>query len=234
MMTGLASAEIDETIISAKKRQALVDFFYQSIRPKIHSNRDEKIVTIQTYIAAERAYAQSDEAITMFHLIKIMQPEWITTTRDTAEAHLLTLTQTIESIISNMKDPMADAIHRYAKRRTPPFLLLRDLFMEHSEHLRAIVLSPSQLQSKLEEIASQKYKLIGTKVRRAVVRSIIYLFLTKMVFAFLLEAPVDVFLFKRIDYIPLTINALFPPFLLFLIAGFSSIPGADNTKRLVD
>jgi len=55
-----------------------------------------------------------------------------------------------------------------------------------------------------------------------------------MVLALALEAPVDILIVKHIDYLPLTINALFPPLLLFLITAFIAIPGSDNTKRLLD
>ena len=55
-----------------------------------------------------------------------------------------------------------------------------------------------------------------------------------MIFALALEAPVDIFITKRIAYIPLAINTLFPPVLMFLVAGFFSIPGPENTKLLID
>jgi hypothetical protein len=53
------------------------------------------------------------------------------------------------------------------------------------------------------------------------------------VFALALEAPVDIFITKRIEYVSLMINSLFPPVLLFIIAGFIRVPGGDNTVRLI-
>lgn len=70
-------------------------------------------------------------------------------------------------------------------------------------------------------------------MRRAVIRSIIYIFLTKMVLALALEAPYDAFILKKIAWVPLIINLIFPPTLLAFIAGFIKIPGSQNTKILV-
>jgi hypothetical protein len=123
---------------------------------------------------------------------------------------------------------------RYLRKQLPPFLLLKDFFFEHGDHAREIINDPSKFEESLTSIAQTRYRESGEKVRRAVVRSIIYIFLTKMVLALALEAPVDILIVKRIDYLPLAINALFPPLLLFLITSFISVPGADNTKRLLD
>ena len=55
-----------------------------------------------------------------------------------------------------------------------------------------------------------------------------------MVFALALEAPYDIYIAKHLAIIPLAVNTLFPPVMLFLIAGLFSVPGADNTRRLID
>ena len=58
---GIISAEIEETIVSGKKREALNNFFYQAIRDSIQiPNIDERTVNLQTYITIERAFAKSD------------------------------------------------------------------------------------------------------------------------------------------------------------------------------
>ena len=89
------------------------------------------------------------------------------------------------------------------------------LFLEKQAQVRHLVENETELEHTLAEIATKRYHEIGTKVRRAVIRSIIYIFLTKMVFALALEAPVDIFITKHIDYLAIAINSLLPPLLLF-------------------
>jgi hypothetical protein len=55
-----------------------------------------------------------------------------------------------------------------------------------------------------------------------------------MVFAFALEAPFDIFITKKLEYLPLIINAVVPPIMLYLIAGFITVPGVENTKGLTE
>ena len=196
-LTGLASSEIEETLISGKKRAALTNFFYQAIRPDIVlPGMEEQYVNLLSFIGNFR--------------------------------------QVTDMMHKAMRDTNSDALFRYIRKHAPPFLLLQDFLIETGEKARGIIEDKTVFEQKLAEIASHRYQEIGNKVRRAVVRSIIYIFLTKMIFAFALEAPYDLFIAKKIAYIPLGINMLFPPILLFLVAGLFSVPGADNTRRLID
>lgn len=232
-MLGLASSEIEEVIVPAKKRQALNNFFYQVVRPKIQIPGDEKLVSIQTYIAVEQAFAQADDALIAFHLIKMIQPSWLTTTAQTASREVPSFLKNVELIQHTFKHPLNERLYRYVRKQTPPFFLIRDFFLETARKSREVIEKPEELEQKLRELASKRYLEIGAKVRRSVVRSIIYIFLTKMLFALALEGPFDLFVAKKISYVPLAINTLLPPILLFIIAGFLTVPGTDNTDRLI-
>ncbi|KKS89995.1 MAG: hypothetical protein UV63_C0008G0015 [Microgenomates group bacterium GW2011_GWC1_43_11] len=232
---GIASAEIDETILPAAKREALVNFVYQSIRGKIQlPSVDTNLLNILTYICVERSYAQSDNALIMYHLLKMFDPSWTKRSWKDIAPTVQSFITSIQTIQQQLDSPLIAPMGRYLRKQLPPFLLLRDFFFEHETDARAIIEDQVKFEEALSAIAHQRYHETGEKVRRAVVRSIIYIFLTKMVLALALEAPVDVLIMKRVDYLPLVINAIFPPLLLFLITAFIAIPGADNTKRLLD
>ncbi len=234
-MMGLMSSEIEDAIVSGRQREALNNFVYQAMRPKIRiPDGDERYVNMQTYIAVERAFAQSDDALITYELMKMIQPSWFGLAPEKAGTEFPVLLQNLRLVQTSLRDPIGDTLSRYVRRETPPFLLLRDFLLEHGTKAAAMIENKETFNQTLSEIAAKRYHEIGAKVRRAVVRSIIYIFLTKMVFAFALEAPVDIFITKHIEYLALAINAIFPPILLFLVAGFSTVPGADNTKRLVD
>lgn len=234
-LVGLASSEIEETIVSARKRIALTNFFYQAVQPTIAlPHADQEYAHMLVYIAVERAYAHSDDTITTYHMLRIIDPDWFTATAQNAAAHADRLRNALGLIAKALGDPSLDRIVRYVRRLTPPYLLIRDFFMETGEKARSIIEDQTQFEAKLAEITSRRYHETAGKVRRAVVRSFIYIFLTKMLVALALEAPYDLYVARRITYLPLAVNTLFPPVLLFLIAGLFSVPGSDNTKRLVD
>lgn len=230
----LLSSEIEDALVSGKKREALNNFVYQAMRPGVHiADGDERYVNMQTYISVERAFAQSDDALITYELMRMIQPSWFGLDADKSAGEFPLLLQNLRLVKTSLHDPVGEALTRYMRHRTPPFLLLRDFLLEHGNTAATIIADKQEFENKLREIAGKRYKEIGAKVRRAVVRSIIYIFLTKMIFAFALEAPFDLFISKKIEYLALGINAIFPPFLLFLVAGFQSVPGEDNTKRLI-
>jgi hypothetical protein len=232
---GLASSEIEDTLVSSAKREALNNFFYQAIRPKIIlPDADERYVNMQAYIAVERTYAQSDDALLTYEIMKLIQPSWFSVSQENFDNEATQLFSNIRLIDTGLKDPIGEPLNRFVRRHTPPFLLIRDFFLEYGSKSRSFAQNTEEFEQKLAEIASKRYMEIGAKVRRAVIRSIIYIFLTKMVFAFALEAPVDIFITKHVEYLALAINAIFPPILLFLVAGFTTPPGHDNTQRLID
>jgi len=235
-MLGLMSSEIDETIVSPKKRTALVDFVYQAMRPKITvSGMDERMNSVQVYISVERAFAQADNALISYHLLQVLYPEWFSVTDATIGNAIPQFLESIGYIQTNMDDPRNPGIVRYIRKQLPTYRLLRDFFIETKEsEIRSTIENTPELEARLATLASKRYQEIGIKIRRAVIRSIIYIFLTKMVLALALEAPFDTLIEHKISYIPLLINLIFPPFLLYLVAGFITIPGAANTKRLID
>lgn len=232
---GLASAEIDEALISGKKRDALNNFVFQAIKPKIKiPNIDEQRVTIQTYIAVDRAFAQSDEALIAYDLLKIIQPSWIGVNPEACVQEIPTFVQTLDYIMANLRDPFGEPLQLFVRRHAPSFLLIRDFLLENGDKARAIVDDSPTFEAKLSELATHRYQETGAKVRRAIVRSFIYIFLTKMVFAVALEVPFDLYIAHRVSYLAILINMIFPPLLLILVAGLFNIPGPENTRKLVD
>jgi hypothetical protein len=187
-----------------------------------------------TYIAVERSFAQSDNALTIYHLLTMIHPEWMKIPPQEAGQHALKFITVIQTIQKYLTAPTVLSISKYLRRQLPPFLLLRDFFFEYGKTSKTLIAEESKFMETLTDLAQRKYKEIGDKVRRAVVRSIIYIFLTKMIFALALEAPFDLLIVKKIDYLPLAINAIFPPLLLFLIASFIAVPRADNTRRILE
>jgi hypothetical protein len=83
-------------------------------------------------------------------------------------------------------------------------------------------------------MCAEKYGLTRAKIARAVVRSIIYLFITKSLLALALEVPVERALSGKIHIIPLAVNVGFPPILMALVALGIRVPGEKNTLKIVD
>jgi len=86
----------------------------------------------------------------------------------------------------------------------------------------------------LQKTVDKKYKKSKSKLWRAALRSIIYIFLTKSVFVFLIEIPAIKWFGEELNPISLAVNVLFPPVLLFFIVLFTAKPGRDNTEQILN
>lgn len=44
--------------------------------------------------------------------------------------------------------------------------------------------------------------------------------------------PADLYLYGRVNLVPLSINIIFPPLLMYLVGSSIKVPGTDNTQRI--
>jgi len=68
---------------------------------------------------------------------------------------------------------------------------------------------------------------------RGVLRSIVYVFFTKMILALAIEFPTDIYLNGIINYVTAGVNILFPPVLMFIVAIMIRMPRKENTEQIV-
>jgi hypothetical protein len=87
---------------------------------------------------------------------------------------------------------------------------------------------------RVRKVCAAKYSHAKKRLWRAAFRSIIYIFITKSVFVFLLEIPATRLFNEPINPISLLINILFPALLLFVIVLFTRTPGEANTKKIIE
>lgn len=233
-IVGIASSEIDEAIVSAEKREAFSDFVYQAVREKIRIPEiEEERLNILTYISIKKYFSLEDNALISYYLLRLIYPSWFNEGKDSLDSQKEELLfKNIALIDSCLKDPAINLLSKYLKKHLPSFRLLRDIFYEEDGNIGKLIGDREAFQKRLYQIAEDKYAEISSKITRAVGRSVIYIFLTKMVFALALEAPFDLLIAKKINYIPLSINLVFPPFLLFAIAKLITPPDSENTALL--
>ncbi|MFC1678512.1 hypothetical protein ACFLZ9_02105, partial [Patescibacteria group bacterium] len=93
---------------------------------------------------------------------------------------------------------------------------------------------PKAFPRQIKRICNLRYKQTRARLWRAAIRSIIYIFITKSIFAVLLEVPAMKWFGEEINPVSLAINISFPAALLFMIVLFTKVPGEDNSSKIVD
>lgn len=222
---GLCACEIDELLNFNPINQIIINFVSSTLETLIDlDDIDKETKSIQIYIATERSFAKNSEILIKYKLLKVLLPKW------TDHAKLL---ETLAVIDDHLDYKDKDLIRRKVLQMTPVFNLIRDIVVENSENIKDIFEDEEKLKEKIRTTLEQKYNDTKNKVVRASTRSIIYIFLTKMVLAILIEIPFDI-IFGSINYLVLSINILFPPSLMILFNSRVRLPENNNTSLMTE
>ena len=231
----LLSAEIEERLAPNPRREAFTNYVYQVLRPKVAFwEKPEEEKDIQVYIAVERSFAKSDPPLIRYHLFRLLLPDFINMTWQDVDRILPKFYDIYKAIEKEFYHPLGEQLRRFVKKNLAPFLILRDLFEANPNNISEILHDDAKLKFKTDEICRKKYQETGAKLRRAGVRSFIYIVLTKIIFAVAIEVPVDIYLTGRIAYLPVAVNLFFPALVMAAIVSLVGVPGQDNTKRIYE
>ncbi|KKS21656.1 MAG: hypothetical protein UU78_C0033G0004 [Candidatus Roizmanbacteria bacterium GW2011_GWC2_41_7] len=230
-----AAAEVEEKLAPNPEREAFINFIFQYYKDKVFL-RDEKddLREIQVYIAVHRAFANSNDDYIRFCLLKLsfsnlVEKTWKSFQNDTREMY-----QSLMDIDHHLKHPIGQKMARALKKEMAPFLILRDVYEESPDKFETVINDKEEMEKNVERTCHRRYDEIKKRLARAGTRSIIYIFITKMVFALGLEYPYERYIIGNLNEMALGINTLFPPFLMFLALLGNAPPGEDNTKRIIN
>ncbi|MBI2641212.1 hypothetical protein HYW87_01285 [Candidatus Roizmanbacteria bacterium] len=233
----LATCSIEETLApqDAKKISLFVFYIFQVLKNKIKIEKmseDQKDALL--YVAIEKTFAKSDRSYLRYHLSILSHPQLHL--RNYQEIELLipklpSIFDRIERIINHQG---VDKLIRYIKSQMPPFLILYSLFNRNKDTVGQILTNNDQLWARVDEICREKYQQTSSRLQSLAIKSLIYIFLTKMIFALLLEVPLSDYFYGEVNYFAIAINSLFPPLLMLFIIGLVRTPGEENTRRLFE
>lgn len=224
------SYDIERTLVETFKKEAMVSFMYQIFAPQIKLDEtfSDEEKNIQIFIASHKALARSDEAILRYFLLHLRYPEL----KDGMSSQVLDNFQSIyQKIESQIQNPANTILTRHLRKNVAPFLVLEDALRKNSK-LETYEKSES-LESEVTEVASKRYHELKSKITRMATRSIIYVFISKMLVAFLFEIPSDLWITKDFRLLSLLINISFPPAMMFLLTLTVKAPGKDNTEKVI-
>jgi len=233
----MAAAEIEERLDIDPVLATAVGNIYELLSAEIGLPEDSALKTdreIQIYISVHRIFLKFDSEMLEFLLLKYYNANW----PKAGEAEIKYLANHIEAIKAaidlQMKHPLAAQLNKIISRYSVYFTILKDVISSDPVGVyEGFTDDPKAFPRLVKKFAQKRYHEARVKLRRAAVRSIIYIFLTKMVLVFILEVPVTLWLGEVLNYNSLAINITFPPLLLFLIVLFTKTPSEANTQKIV-
>lgn len=233
---GVASCEVEDALTSLRSVGAIVETMFQIMdsRLKIKDVKlDDATKKILCYIAIHRTLIKSDPATIRYFLLKLAYPEWFGDTTQEINEISRNIKGIKKEIEGYMNNKLSFRFKRLMRNYTPLFLVLRAVVADNLAGIDELLDNPASLQAEIEKKTVQEYKEVKSNLRRAAFRSIIYLFITKMALAVIIEVPVDLYWLKTVEWLPIGINVAFPPLLMLIVAVFTRVPGKKNTTRII-
>lgn len=236
-IVSVAACEIEECLIPPTKDEALVGAMYEVIKPKLvlkDKTISEEERDVQLYICIRKAFLKSDQATLSYKLLKLYYPDWPEAPENLIKGIAHNFGQIRNTIEKQLNNPLQKRLMPLCKKYAVLFMILRDVLGEEPERNEEILQNEEEFEEKIKEAYKKRYRKARTVLRRSAVRSILYIFITKMVLAILIELPIDLILQESLNYLSLGINILFPVFLMFLVALFIKLPSKKNFEAVVN
>ncbi len=237
----LLSCEIEEEINKeqASRQSAYLYYFYQTLKDTVTiQDVPENLKDIYFYIASEKSFSKNDASFISYHIFTLHFDKLALMGENEIEQVARNFPAYKNSLHQILKNPYDNQLSKYAKRHISVYRIMFYIIENHFQSIEDILTNQTMLKKEVERVCSLKYQETGKKIRDAAIRSIIYIFLTKMIFVVLLEIPLSIYLYDDLHVLSLIINTLFPPILMGLIVSFISVPSDKNThkifRRMVD
>ncbi len=226
----LLSAEIEDILKPSPQKETMCNFIYHLFRERVVISDDtDETRDIQVFIAARRAFANDDLALLRYHLFKHYFGKISHNFNKIAEG----FPEAQKELSKQLNYPLKDKIYVYVKNQTVPFLILDDVLRKSPSGAHALVSDSESLNLAILEACSARYKTIRAKVKRAIVRSVVFIFFTKAIFALFIEGTYERFIYNRVIWSSIVLNTLTPPLLMVLVGLFIKAPSKDNSFRIM-
>lgn len=226
------ATDIDQQLSPTSHEEALASFMYDALKkrmdwdPALKLPDEEK--DLRLYTAVHRVLLKSNPGILRFRLLTLYYPDWQKATPERVQevaSHLLRVVRTIEA---DIKNPLADRIMRLIRRKAGLFRVLADA-LHSAKPDAALFHDPAALDRAVAKALEKRVEDFRVRLRRTVVRSVLFLFLTKMLLALIIELPYDLFLHGGdVPLYPLFVNIFFHPLFLAAIGLSVLLPGENN------
>ncbi len=229
LMFQLMSSDIEEFLNPNRIEESVGNYIFHVLQKNISADEVmEEERDVQLYIAIRRGYSKDDLAFLRYKLFsqyfgEMSKMEVGEVSQKFGHAH--------SQIEGQLKHPARFKILGYVKRQIPAFLIMEDIFATQDD-MKEIAQNEDKLNDAIFAACKKKYKTISEKIRRAIIRSVIFILLSKTLIAFGIEGTYERIFLGHVQWLTLALNVIIPT--LFMVAvGFAIRTPGDKNSHLI-
>lgn len=216
-------AQLTDYLVRESFEQFAFEHFKDAIDTKSLYKKPPKDYELLLFVAVHRALLKSDDASIRWALLrrfgstphKRSEYEW----RNKVIDDLLASTQ-------------IKPLQRIVNREGAVFRVLWRT-IEHTEDVVRVLEKPGSFLQLFEDTVNMTYEDTEHRMNRGVLRSILFLIITKAIIGVAIEVPYDIWVHGEIAWLPLVVNLALPPLYMLLLRLTLIMPGPVNTRALV-
>lgn len=203
--------------------QFAYDYFYRQIETGEQAgDAPSEDYALSLFIAVNRALMKADAAIIRAGLLARYRVEAV------PSEEFVAFNQRVDELLAA---DTTERLTRVIDRRGGPLRILWRM-IDTREDVASLLGTPTSFLNAYEAQIEEEYRRTRQKIQQGIVKSIIFLFVTKLVIGLAIEIPYDLAVHDEILWLPLVINLLFPPLYMMLLSTMLPMPGHANTRAL--
>jgi len=222
------AVEIELLLNDSTKHEIFVQFchshFMQSLDQTQLFGAEQPDFEIALFVAIHRALLRSDEAYIRTSLLHRYN-----LTPDTIDAYK-TINQKLDQLFAS---ELVDKLFRAVRRQGAPLRVLWRMVDEQGD-IADVLQHQTKFLAAYELQINSEYEDLAKRINRGIVKSVIFLIITKFLIGLAIEIPYDLWAHGEVIWLALGINLLFPPVYMVLLRLTMALPGPANTNAMVD
>lgn len=174
------------------------------------------------YIAVHQAILKSDIDLIHYNIHTLYQQS----PQDTAG--FISLSKRIDELSASQ---LTQRLKRVVSRYGAPFRILKSLADDHKD-AGNLLPNKDQFLELYEEQIDHEYQQLDRRLARGLVKSIVFIIITKLLIGVAIEIPYDVLVHGQVILLPLAVNLLFPPLYMAILVLSLNLPSAANKRSI--
>lgn len=217
-LLGLISAHVEELLNHNRDYAEFTTFAFNVLRSRIEV--DDPNIDLWLYVAVDRVFSQADEAGVSYHLY-LLNPA-----RNLEETYL--------AYKNAFNSKPVNTLSVWVRKQMGPIMLLRDIYFSAPSEFSNLVQDREQFAETAKQVLTSQLKLIRQRMNTATFRSLLYVFLTKMILGLLIEAPLEIIFRGQIHYFSLLVNLIVPIGFMWLIVANIHLPSRKDQEKMLE
>lgn len=186
------------------------------------SQKESEEYDLSLYIAVHQALLKSDISIVRYDLMQMYH-----VTPHDLKAFIQFNRSVTKLYLSKFTQRLKRAVGKYGA----PLRILKSMIEERKD-THELLEDRERFLGAFDHQVGKEYKLVHRRVNKGIIKSIVFIFITKVIIGVSIEVPYDLFVVGSLAYLPLGVNLLFPPLYMASLKLGLKVPSLANAKSL--